>query len=258
MMQENMGSYYGPSFYHTPPDWGAYHEARQLHEHEVVTPAPPVNRVSWGAVFAGVALTLAAQLIFSLMGLGVAAAGIAPAASRMPAGAFLFLICLWWAASGIAAAFIGGFTAGRMAGKQPASAAAWHGLVSWAVSVMVVAFLLVSATNIIAGEIYQTTLYRSMTGAAYEQDGRINGSSLTEGPAIPAAPSAIPQPGISIDQSPASTSQYSLKVSPPPGSIPAELASFGLLSAAALMLGGLAAWFGGRAGAGTRQERAPA
>ncbi len=185
-----------------------------------VVPADAGNRVSWGAVFAGVVMTLAAQLVLSLLGFGLAAAGIAHAVTRMSPGTFLFFIGLWWALSGIAAASIGGFTAGRMAGAQPATAAGWHGLVSWGVSVMVVAFLLISGSNMIADDIYQTAGYRGLNGVSYEQEGRINGSSLTEGPAVPAAPSAIPNPGIPIDQVPVQTPQYSLRVSPPPVAVP--------------------------------------
>lgn len=58
---------------------------------------------------------------------------------------------IWWTVSGIIAALIGGFTAGRLAGQPKAASAAWHGLTSWAVATLVVALLLTSVVGGVLG-----------------------------------------------------------------------------------------------------------
>ena len=82
-------------------------------EVSVVTPAEDIrtiaiNNIAWGAVLAGVALSL-------IVHLGTATAQDARNVS-IGAG-------VWWAVSGIIAAFAGGVTAGRLSGKPDQSTA---------------------------------------------------------------------------------------------------------------------------------------
>jgi hypothetical protein len=118
-----------------------------------------LNRVSWSAVLAGVVVSLVTQLILNLLGIGLGASTLDPAggASDNPsATAFSIGAGLWWAISGIIAAAVGGYAAGRLAGRPQESTAGWHGLTSWAFTTLVVFYLLTSTLGGIIGGAYRT------------------------------------------------------------------------------------------------------
>ncbi|WP_309144939.1 hypothetical protein [Bradyrhizobium sp. CCGB20] len=88
-----------------------------------------LNQVAWGAVFAGAVIGLVMQIILDMVGLGVGlstldiAQGDAPSAGSMSVGAGI-----WFVVSGILAAALGGYIAGRLSGKASHSTTAYHGL----------------------------------------------------------------------------------------------------------------------------------
>ena len=96
-----------------------------------VTPAEDartvlLNRVSWGAVLAGVVVALVAQLILNLLGIGIGAATLDPgagAAENPSATSFSIGAGVWFGLSGILASLAGGYAAGRLAGKPKESTA---------------------------------------------------------------------------------------------------------------------------------------
>jgi len=111
-----------------------------------------INRVSWGAVGAGVVVALVTQLILNMLGIGLGAASFDPASSNNPsATTFSIGAGIWWAVSGILAALVGGYTAGRLAGQPKESSGAWHGLTSWALTTLLVFYLLTSTMGSIVG-----------------------------------------------------------------------------------------------------------
>ena len=116
-----------------------------------------VNNVSWGGVLAGVVAGLVTQLILNLIGIGVGASTLNPTTGDNPsAGGFSIGAGLWWAASGIAAAFIGGYIASRLSGRPKASTGAWHGLTSWALTTLVIFYLLTTAVGGLIGGAFNT------------------------------------------------------------------------------------------------------
>lgn len=58
--------------------------------------------------------------------------------------------------SGIVAAFVGGYTAGRLSGKPKNATAGWHGLTTWGVTTLLIFWLLGSALGGVLGGIYST------------------------------------------------------------------------------------------------------
>ena len=107
-------------------------------------------------MFAGVVLTLAAQLILNLLGIGIGigaatldpgqAGAESPGASALGIGAGV-----WFVVSGILASFLGGYAAGRLGGKPKGSTAGWHGLTTWALSTLLIFYLLTSTLGGIVG-----------------------------------------------------------------------------------------------------------
>ena len=74
-----------------------------------------------------------------------------PAASSFSMGAGI-----WWALSGILAAFVGGYVASRLSGQPKASTGAWHGLTVWAATTLVIFYLLSTAVGGLVGGAFNT------------------------------------------------------------------------------------------------------
>jgi hypothetical protein len=108
---------------------------------------PFANRISWAAILAGAVLTLAIQLMLSLLGVGVGAATINPnagqnAMSGLGAGSILWLIF-----SSIIALFVGGCVAGRLSGFTKRVDGLIHGAVVWGATTLVTLYFLTSAAG---------------------------------------------------------------------------------------------------------------
>ncbi len=111
-----------------------------------------VNNVSWGGVLAGVVAGLVTQLILNMIGVGVGASTLNPMTGDNPSASGLSIGAgLWWALSGIVAAFVGGYVASRLSGRPKVSTGAWHGLTSWALTTLVVFYLLTTAVGGLIG-----------------------------------------------------------------------------------------------------------
>ena len=148
-----------------------------------VTPAEDVrsiaiNDISWGAVLAGVVVALVAQLILNMIGIGVGASTLDPGAGpneNPSAQGFSIGAGIWWTVSGIVASLAGGYVAGRLSGKPKPSTTSWHGLIAWALTTLVVFYLLTSAIGGLVGG-----AYRGLTSA-------VGGAASTAGGAIQTA-----------------------------------------------------------------------
>ncbi|MFC3692525.1 PhnA-like protein [Chenggangzhangella methanolivorans] len=110
------------------------------------------NQISWGAVFAGVVLALTVQFLLNLLGVGIGAAAIDPGASDNPgAGAASIFGGLWYVVAGLIGAFAGGYVSSRLSGRPSTSTGSFHGLVTWAVTALVVLYLLTTSVGALVG-----------------------------------------------------------------------------------------------------------
>jgi hypothetical protein len=111
-----------------------------------------LNRVSWGAIFAGVVVALVVQILLTMLGVGIGIATLDPGTGDNPAAStFSVATAVWYVASGILAAFAGGYIAARMSGKTAAITGALHGLTTWAFTTLLVLYLLSTAVGSIVG-----------------------------------------------------------------------------------------------------------
>ena len=111
-----------------------------------------VNRVSWGAIFAGVVVALVVQVLLTMLGAGLGIATIDPASNGSPAvSTFSIVAGIWYVVSGILASFAGGYIASRMSGRTVPTTGALHGLTTWAFTTLVVLYLLSTAVGSIVG-----------------------------------------------------------------------------------------------------------
>ena len=121
-----------------------------------------INHISWSAVFAGVAVALVTTLLLNMLGLGIGVSNITPSSHDNPgAGTLSIAAGAWYVVSSLIAAYLGGHAAARLSGRAKASTAGWHGLVAWAMTTLVILYLLTTAVGGLIGGAFST-----VTGAA--------------------------------------------------------------------------------------------
>ena len=110
------------------------------------------RRISWAAIFGGVILAIAVQLLLTLLGAGIGLgtvdtnAGSTPDASSLGIGAGI-----WWVISSCIALGLGGFAAAWLAGIERRFDGALHGLITWGIATLVTLYLLTSAIGGVVG-----------------------------------------------------------------------------------------------------------
>ena len=155
-----------------------------------------LNTVSWGAIFAGAVTALVTQVIVNLVGVGVGLASVGTQAADNPSASTVSMGAgLWFVASGIVASLAGGLIAGRLSGKPLPGAAALHGLVSWAVTTLVVLYLLTSAASGLVGGTLST-----VSGALGGAGNLVGGTIQTAAQAAAPSLSKISNPFDGIEQ----------------------------------------------------------
>jgi hypothetical protein len=107
---------------------------------------------TWSAVLAGVFASLVVQILLTMLGFGIGLLAIdVPTAQSAPASAG-WAAFVWWAVSGIIAAFVGGAVAATNSPDQTGLGRVGHAVAAWAVATVVVvaaaAMLPASATSV--------------------------------------------------------------------------------------------------------------
>jgi hypothetical protein len=107
-----------------------------------------IRRISWGAILAGVAISLVVMFALNMLGLSIGAATINPTSEAEPVGpGFAAGTMIWLAASNLLALFAGGFVAGHMSGLFDDTDGALHGLVTWAVVTLISLFAITTSVG---------------------------------------------------------------------------------------------------------------
>jgi len=164
----------------------------QLNPRDVANPFvhAAYNKVSWGSVFAGVAVSLVIQLLLNLLGAGIGAAVIDPAGTDNPTATTMSVSSgLWFVVSGIVAAFVGGYIASRLSGRPIRTTGALHGLTSWAVSTLVIIYLLTTSVGALVGGVFS-----GLGGIVSSAGSTVATAATTAAPAL--ATTANPMAGI--------------------------------------------------------------
>ena len=105
-------------------------------------------RLSWGAIFAGLVVATALQIVFALLGVGIGFSAWDPGDSARALGVGALV---WWVAATLVALFIGGRTTGRLAGVLTRKDGILHGIVMWGLSTIVGVWLVASGVGSIFG-----------------------------------------------------------------------------------------------------------
>lgn len=100
-------------------------------------PAPAISnvrRISWGALFAGVAVAFAVQLWLSILGIAIGASTFNPATGGASGTAIGIGAGIWFVVSASLALFAGGWVAGRLSNSYRPFETGLHGFITWALS----------------------------------------------------------------------------------------------------------------------------
>ena len=146
------------------------------------------NRVSWGAILAGVAAALVTQLLLNVLGIGIglSALNVEQTADNPSAGGFSLTAGIWFVVTGILASLLGGVVAGRLSGTSDDNTARWHGFVSWCVATLLLAYLLTTAVGGLVGGAL-STLGSTVGGAGRAAASAVSGvAANTDGDALSA------------------------------------------------------------------------
>ncbi|QBM76101.1 hypothetical protein E2E30_10240 [Sphingomonas sp. AAP5] len=123
------------------------------------------TRISWGAIFAGVVLAIAIQLVLGILGTGIGLSLVDPVEGTTPgATGFGIGAGLYWIVTTVIALGAGGYAAARVAGVHDRFDGLVHGLVVWGVTLILTLYLLTSAVGGIIGGAFRTV--GAVAGAA--------------------------------------------------------------------------------------------
>lgn len=111
----------------------------------LVVPDKPFDRISWGSIIAGAVTAFSLHLVLSLIGVGVGLTTLDPATGENPSGQALSIGAItWWSVSALISLFAGGYLAGRTAGTFNGYL---HGMITWATVNLLSALLLATAVG---------------------------------------------------------------------------------------------------------------
>lgn len=101
-----------------------------------------VRRISWGAIIAGLIVTLVCQMLLTMLGVAIGAATVDPMQEQRPLEGLGIGAAIWWIVSSLISLFLGACVAGRLAGVPRKGDGALHGIVMWGAATLIT-FLLV-------------------------------------------------------------------------------------------------------------------
>lgn len=108
------------------------------------------GEVHWGAVVAGVIVALTGQVLLTLLGAGLGASFDATRGDVLSGETVAWGAYAWWAVSGIACAFAGGWTAGWVAGSYPSVdriEGSFQGFLTWGAATLIVGILVLGLAS---------------------------------------------------------------------------------------------------------------
>src|SRR5438067_1074080 len=191
-----------------------------------------VPALSAAAIVIGVFIALVVQILLALLGAGIGFSAFRVPATSGEAFAVSWGAFIWWALSGILAAFAGGFAAYLWAPTNDMRSARVHGFLTWCVTtVIVMAFVALAASS-------SATLMSNLGGPAAAVAGQLE----------------IGQRGLAGEPPPRMTPEIRARMD----SMRRALGALSLASFFALLLGGAAGVLGGNAAYETFRPDRPA
>ncbi|MGB3775253.1 MAG: hypothetical protein WA951_08355 [Leeuwenhoekiella sp.] len=130
-----------------------------------------VSRISWAAIFAGAVTAISVSFMLNMLGLGIGLSSIDPMTEQNTMEGLGTGTLIWWGLSNLAALFVGGLVAGRMAGFPSKSDGGLHGFLSWTLYTLLSVYIL---TSTIGG------IFSGVTGAISSVFGGSDAKNIAE------------------------------------------------------------------------------
>ena len=141
-----------------------------------------LSRVSWGAVFAGLVIATALQVVLTVLG---AAIGLTALGGDDSGKAFGIGAGIWALLVPLITLFVGGMTAGRLANVRTRGDGFMHGALVWGTSLLLATWLLgTGASKILGGTL---NLAGDITGSAVSAAGNVASRTDIDGGDLQAA-----------------------------------------------------------------------
>jgi ElaB/YqjD/DUF883 family membrane-anchored ribosome-binding protein len=147
MAERNMGN--GPTPPHEMHDPGERHDVGSWRPSGAR--AATITRISWGAIFAGTIVALVVQLLFTMLGFAIGLTVIEPLTGQSPWQGIGIGAGIWWVISALISLFLGGWTAGRLAGLPLRQDAVLHGIVAWGLITLITLYLVITGVGAVIG-----------------------------------------------------------------------------------------------------------
>lgn len=110
-----------------------------------------VRRAAWGAIFAGVFVTIVIQMMLMLLGAAIGFASINPTREQNPTEGLGLASAIWLIVTGLISTWIGACVAGRLSGGPRRADGMLHGIVTWCVATMTMFYLLATTLGSLIG-----------------------------------------------------------------------------------------------------------
>jgi hypothetical protein len=138
-----------------------------------------LSRVNWGAVFAGLVIATALQVVLTVLG---AAIGLTALEGEDSGRAFGIGTGLWALLIPVVTLFIGGMIAGRLATVRDRAGGFIHGALVWGLSLLLATYLLGSGASRVLGGVLD--LAGNLTGGAVAAAGSVASRSDVDANAV--------------------------------------------------------------------------
>lgn len=169
-------------------------ESRRTRDYpeDIVVQGDSLRRVSWGAIFAGAILALSVALTLGMLGFGIGL-GVVNPTEQDPLGGVGVGAGIWFGLSTLISLFLGGMTAGRLAGiPRSRNDGMIHGIIVWAVASLATFYIMTTAVGM---------LVSGVTGVIGKGLSLLAGGVQAVAPqAMEAAQEELQQRGFTIDQ----------------------------------------------------------
>jgi len=170
------------------------------------------RRVSWGAVFAGLIVSIVIQLTLTLLGASIGAATVDPLRESEPTKGLALGTGIWLLVSGLISIYCGACVAGRLSGGPRRADGMLHGIVTWSAATLATLLLLTTAAGALLGGT-ASFLSNALSGAQANLTGQNVMGKITEQAKnkFPEAGSLLPPTGRAEGQTPGSLTEIAQK-----------------------------------------------
>ena len=110
-----------------------------------------VRRVSWGAILAGLFVTLVIQVMFTLLGAAIGLASLDHLQQSSSGKSIAIGSGIWMLVTALVSIWVGACISGRLSGGPGRTDGLIHGLVTWSVSTCATLLLLTTVTTTLLG-----------------------------------------------------------------------------------------------------------